>query len=217
MLVEFSRRASGVIALALAMLPVSALAAQQQQQMATLTGSADEPFAISYAEVEKIPEAFRRQEVPYETSHAQGTLIVDTGARFLYLVLEDGRALRYGIAVGRDGSALGINGKAARDRNHPGERGCLRRIELAGAAPDLQIGFLHDIRGHLTAAHDPQHHAVELGARCRVEPLECGGISLGDGAQQRRDFNRCRRFNQFSAPPACCIPATGSPRKTPPP
>jgi lipoprotein-anchoring transpeptidase ErfK/SrfK len=103
MLVEFSRSAAGVIALALAMLPVSAFAAQQQEEMARLTGGANEPFAISYDEVEKIPEAYRRQEVPYENSHSQGTLVVDTGARFLYLVLEEGRALRYGIAVGRDG------------------------------------------------------------------------------------------------------------------
>jgi lipoprotein-anchoring transpeptidase ErfK/SrfK len=102
MLVEFSRRAAGVIALALAMLPVSAFAAQQEET-AVLTGAADEPFAISYAEVEKVPEAYRRQEVPYATPHASGTLVVDTGARFLYLVLGDGRALRYGIGVGRDG------------------------------------------------------------------------------------------------------------------
>jgi lipoprotein-anchoring transpeptidase ErfK/SrfK len=102
MFVEFSRRTAGAIALALAMLPVAAVAAQPDVA-AELTGAADEPFAISYAEVEQVPETFRRQEVPYETSHAPGTLVVDTGARYLYLVLEGGRALRYGIGVGRDG------------------------------------------------------------------------------------------------------------------
>lgn len=102
MMVEFSRRTAGIVALALAMLPVQAFAAQQEEA-AELMGAADEPFAISYAEVEQVPETFRRQEVPYETSHAPGTLVVDTGARYLYLVLEGGRALRYGIGVGRDG------------------------------------------------------------------------------------------------------------------
>jgi lipoprotein-anchoring transpeptidase ErfK/SrfK len=101
MLVEFSRHTAGVIALALTMLPVSAFAAQEET--AVLTGAAAEPFAISYAEIEKVPEAYRRQEVPYETAHTPGTLVVDTGARYLYFVLGGGRALRYGIGVGRDG------------------------------------------------------------------------------------------------------------------
>ena len=101
MLVEFSWRAAGVIALGLAMFPVSTFAAQEE--VTEITGPADEAFAISYSEVEDVPETYRRQEVSYETSHPAGTLIVDTGQRFLYLVLGNRRALRYGIGVGRDG------------------------------------------------------------------------------------------------------------------
>lgn len=46
---------------------------------------------------------FERQEVAYNSRHAPGTIIVDTPSRFLYLVLPNGRALRYGIGVGRPG------------------------------------------------------------------------------------------------------------------
>jgi lipoprotein-anchoring transpeptidase ErfK/SrfK len=45
----------------------------------------------------------RRQVVAYQTRFASGTIVVDTSSTFLYLVLGDGQALRYGIGVGRDG------------------------------------------------------------------------------------------------------------------
>ena len=44
-----------------------------------------------------------RTIVPYETKFKVGTIVVETSERRLYLVLPDGKALRYGIGVGRDG------------------------------------------------------------------------------------------------------------------
>ena len=46
---------------------------------------------------------FDRQEVDYDGRHAAGSIIVDTPSRYLYLVLGNGRAMRYGIGVGRPG------------------------------------------------------------------------------------------------------------------
>jgi lipoprotein-anchoring transpeptidase ErfK/SrfK len=46
---------------------------------------------------------FLRQEVAYPGREAPGTIIVDTTNKFLYLIEDDGRALRYGIGVGRPG------------------------------------------------------------------------------------------------------------------
>src|SRR5262249_44305087 len=51
---------------------------------------------------------FRRTLVDYPTKEAAGTIIVDTPNTYLYLVLGDGKALRYGIGVGREG----VNGGA---------------------------------------------------------------------------------------------------------
>jgi lipoprotein-anchoring transpeptidase ErfK/SrfK len=50
-----------------------------------------------------IDSAFLRAEVDYRTSERPGTLVVDTPNRYLYLVQNDGRAIRYGIGVGRPG------------------------------------------------------------------------------------------------------------------
>jgi lipoprotein-anchoring transpeptidase ErfK/SrfK len=45
----------------------------------------------------------RRQLVDYLTQEASGTIIIDTSTTYLYLVLGDGKAMRYGIGVGREG------------------------------------------------------------------------------------------------------------------
>ena len=56
--------------------------------------------------IDKIKPELRRQEVAYETGHAAGTIVVDTPARRLYYVLGGGRAMRYGVGVGRQGYSL---------------------------------------------------------------------------------------------------------------
>src|SRR5687767_6341049 len=50
-----------------------------------------------------IPEHLRRQIVNYLTREAPGTIIVDTPNTSLYYVLGGGKAVRYGIGVGREG------------------------------------------------------------------------------------------------------------------
>ena len=51
----------------------------------------------------EMPARFRRQTVSYATREAPGTIIIDTPNTYLYLVLGNGRAIRYGIGVGREG------------------------------------------------------------------------------------------------------------------
>jgi lipoprotein-anchoring transpeptidase ErfK/SrfK len=51
----------------------------------------------------EIPAHLRRQVVSYPTSERPGTIIVDTPNTYLYYVLGNGRAMRYGIGVGREG------------------------------------------------------------------------------------------------------------------
>src|SRR6266568_6152374 len=52
---------------------------------------------------EQLPAQLRRQVVPYQTTEAPGTIIIDTSHTFLYLTLGRGMAMRYGIGVGRQG------------------------------------------------------------------------------------------------------------------
>jgi lipoprotein-anchoring transpeptidase ErfK/SrfK len=51
----------------------------------------------------ELPDNLRRQLVSYRGGEAPGTIIIDTPHTYLYLVLGGGRALRYGIGVGREG------------------------------------------------------------------------------------------------------------------
>ena len=50
-----------------------------------------------------MPAHLRRQVVEYSTREAPGTVVVDTSHTYLYLVLANGKAIRYGIGVGREG------------------------------------------------------------------------------------------------------------------
>ncbi|MGB8554263.1 MAG: L,D-transpeptidase, partial [Pseudolabrys sp.] len=50
-----------------------------------------------------LPPQFRRTLVDYYTKEPAGTIIIDTQDTYLYLVLGQGKAMRYGIGVGREG------------------------------------------------------------------------------------------------------------------
>jgi lipoprotein-anchoring transpeptidase ErfK/SrfK len=50
-----------------------------------------------------VPERLRRTTVVFDTREAPGTVIIDTGNTALYYVLGQGRAIRYGVGVGREG------------------------------------------------------------------------------------------------------------------
>ncbi|MBR1148262.1 L,D-transpeptidase [Bradyrhizobium sp. AUGA SZCCT0431] len=50
-----------------------------------------------------VPERLRRAVVAFNTSEAPGTIVIDTGNTALYYVLGQGRAVRYGVGVGREG------------------------------------------------------------------------------------------------------------------
>jgi lipoprotein-anchoring transpeptidase ErfK/SrfK len=74
-------------------------------------GADGRPMAIASLPPEEQPDAapaqlapnLRRQEVSLATKEPAGTLIVDTPNTYLYYVLGNGRAIRYGVRVGRDG------------------------------------------------------------------------------------------------------------------
>ncbi|MGH6641780.1 MAG: L,D-transpeptidase [Bradyrhizobium sp.] len=83
--------------------------AVQPQQPAM--GADGRPMVLSALPPEEQPEVgtaqlpphLRRQEVSFATKEPAGTLVVDTPNTYLYYVLGGGRAVRYGVRVGRDG------------------------------------------------------------------------------------------------------------------
>lgn len=63
---------------------------------------------------------FLRQLAPYRTGERPGTIVVDTGAHYLYLVLGNGWAMRYGIGVARDGFEWSGTHNVTAKREWPG-------------------------------------------------------------------------------------------------
>jgi lipoprotein-anchoring transpeptidase ErfK/SrfK len=57
-----------------------------------------------------IPEPYKRHIVDFHRMEAAGTILIDTDARYLYYVLPDRKAIRYGVTVGEE--ALAFSGVA---------------------------------------------------------------------------------------------------------
>jgi lipoprotein-anchoring transpeptidase ErfK/SrfK len=60
-------------------------------------------YQVPAIPISQVPQKYRRQIVSYQTREKPGTIIVDTGEKHLYFVLPRGKAVRYGIGVGREG------------------------------------------------------------------------------------------------------------------
>ena len=76
-------------------------------------------YPIEPVNLRQIPEQFRRQIVSYAGPVPAGTIVVDPGHRFLYWVLEDNQAIRYGVGVGREGFAWSGEAEVRMKRRWP--------------------------------------------------------------------------------------------------
>lgn len=90
----------GLIAGALALSPVSA-SAQAYPSMSQYAPQVD-PSGNAATDGD-LASSLRRQVVNYSSDEPAGTIVIDTPHTFLYLVLGGGKAMRYGIGVGREG------------------------------------------------------------------------------------------------------------------
>jgi len=103
-----------------------------------------ESHALPNVRMADLDPAFMRATVPYRTSEAPGTIIIDPQNRYLYLVEEGGQAIRYGVGVGRQG--FGWSGTAAvHDKQqwpdwYPPKEMLARQPELMAHMSELQSG-----------------------------------------------------------------------------
>jgi lipoprotein-anchoring transpeptidase ErfK/SrfK len=72
---------------------------------ARILAAENEMFAVEPVDLTAIDPRYWRQLVANRTGEAAGTIVVDPDARFLWLVMENDMAMRYGVGVGRDGFA----------------------------------------------------------------------------------------------------------------
>lgn len=99
------------IAALIAAAALSCGTAQADPMFAFLSQPTPTQQAAQYAPIEQampdedaqLDPRFQRQIVSYQTREAPGTIVVDTPNTYLYYVLGNGQAIRYGIGVGRDG------------------------------------------------------------------------------------------------------------------
>jgi len=71
-----------------------------------------------YAEIQ-VPEQYRRHVVDYDRPEAPGTILVDSDAHYLFYVLPDHKALRYGVAVGEEAMAFSGTATVGRKAEWP--------------------------------------------------------------------------------------------------
>jgi lipoprotein-anchoring transpeptidase ErfK/SrfK len=109
--------------LALSILAACAAPKAEEPQLPVITPGyeavEDEGFFIEAVEPQHLAGGQARVEVDYAGDEKPGTIVVDTFARRLYFVLEGNRAIRYAIAVGREGLAFRGSGVIGRKEKWP--------------------------------------------------------------------------------------------------
>lgn len=98
---------AAVAVLPFAILPVAAAQAQVLGYAPSPTWPSDAisrpDIGVTEEEAVAMPERLRRTTVTFPTREAAGTIVIDTGNTALYFVLGGGKAIRYGVGVGREG------------------------------------------------------------------------------------------------------------------
>lgn len=79
----------------------------------------DEQHPLPATDLSEVEPQFLRRIVSYPTREQPGTIVVDTDNRYLYLVMEGGKAVRYGIGVGKQGMSWRGRATVARKAQWP--------------------------------------------------------------------------------------------------
>ena len=94
-----------------------------------------------------IAPAYRRQVVDYHRKESPGSIVVDTDARYLYYVLGDNKAIRYGIAVGEEALSWYGIAKVGRKEEWPSWTPTAEIKRRLGNVPDFVEGGPHNPMG----------------------------------------------------------------------
>ncbi len=86
---------------------------------ASYSAQTDAGYRVPAIPISKVPMQYRRQTVSYQTTEKPGTIIVDTQTKHLYFVLGGGKAVRYGIGVGKEGFEWKGTARIAMKREWP--------------------------------------------------------------------------------------------------
>ena len=135
------------------------------------------PDQESLGNDQQLPPQLRRQVVAYQGAEAPGTIIIDTAHTVLYLTLGNGKAMRYGIGVGRDGFTWSgietITRKAEWPDWHPPAQMIARQPYLprwVGGGPGNPLGARALYLGHtdyrIHGTNDPTSIGKRVSSGC---------------------------------------------------
>src|SRR5262249_55696177 len=104
-----------------------------------------EPFPVPALRMSEVDPAFLRTVVQYPTSEQPGTIIIDPQNHFLYFIAGGGRAIRYGVGVGRQGfgwsGVAEIHDKQEWPDWYPPKEMIQRQPDLRRQVGELQSGL----------------------------------------------------------------------------
>lgn len=131
---------------ALALLAACGAAPQATRDAPGYEGVEDNGYFIAPVDRKFLTEGVPRAEVDYAGGEAPGTIVIDTHSRRLYYVTAPGRAWRYTIGIGREGTTLRSGGTIGRKEVWPSwtpTRNMVRRY------PDLYAPYAGGVAGGL--------------------------------------------------------------------
>lgn len=143
----------------------------------------EEPGYVPTAAEERLPAKWRPQPVFFRTNEKPGTIVIHTNERFLYLVTGNGRAMRYGVGVGRVGFEWQGVHKISRKRQWPDWRPPSEMIKRQPYLPRFMAGgpgnplgaralYLGDTQYRIHGTNKPQTigHAMSSGCFRMINP-----------------------------------------------
>ena len=193
----------------------------------------------------ELPANLKRQLVEFGTKEPAGTIIIDTPHTYLYLVLGDGQAIRYGIGVGREGFTWAGTERISKMKEWPDWFPPAEMIERQPYLPRMMAGgegnplgaralYLGHTLYRIHGTNQPStigqycvvglHPPAQRGHRGSVQPRAgrharrgAAGQAAGDGGQYRRAAGRRRSAARArAASSAASRPAVSSPSKAAP-
>lgn len=74
-----------------------------EDKLARYEAKTDEPFPVAAVDTRRIGSQYLKQVIDYPSTYPTGTIVVDPANRYLYLIKDGGKAVRYGVGVGKAG------------------------------------------------------------------------------------------------------------------
>ncbi len=171
-------------------LPVSPLP-EQPADFAVYAAGKDGGHVVPAIEAGRYPPYLLRSIVSYPSAETAGTIVVDPGKFHLYFILGEGRAVRYGLAIGKEGFGWSGTGYVGRRARWPGwtppPEMVERKPELARWSEGMPGGRSDNPLGARALYIYQNGHDTQIRFHGTIEPYSIG----------RRASSGCfRMFNQ---------------------